>query len=339
LKELYQRSDYITVHVPKLKDTAGFLNKSAFDQMKDGVMVINCARGGIVNEADLCEALKSGKVAGAALDVFEKEPPGDAPLFKFDNVIGTPHLGASTEEAQTNVAVDIAKQIIDYLKTGTIVNAVNVPSVTGELLKKIGPYLTLADRMGCLLSQLTCGPLKEVIIEYRGNFQDWDMSPVSTAVLKGLLTPMISEGVNFVNAGVIAKDRDIKVTETSGSDAEEYINMIMVKAVTTEMSTIVGGTIFGKSDPRVVRINNFRLEMIPEGHSALIYNQDKPGAIGSVGTTLGKHNINIGRMQVGQEKEGERNIIFLCTDTPIPPNVVEELRNLPMIKTVVPLEL
>ncbi|OQX25248.1 MAG: phosphoglycerate dehydrogenase [Desulfobacteraceae bacterium IS3] len=339
LKELYQRSDYITVHVPKLKDTAGFLNKSAFDQMKDGVMVINCARGGIVNEADLCEALKSGKVAGAALDVFEKEPPGDAPLFKFDNVIGTPHLGASTEEAQTNVAVDIAKQIIDYLKTGTIVNAVNVPSVTGELLKKIGPYLTLADRMGCLLSQLTCGPLKEVIIEYRGNFQDWDMSPVSTAVLKGLLTPMINEGVNFVNAGVIAKDRDIKVTETSGSDAEEYINMIMVKAVTTEMSTIVGGTIFGKSDPRVVRINNFRLEMIPEGHSALIYNQDKPGAIGSVGTTLGKHNINIGRMQVGQEKEGERNIIFLCTDTPIPPNVVEELRNLPMIKTVVPLEL
>jgi D-3-phosphoglycerate dehydrogenase len=152
----------------------------------------------------------------------------------------------------------------------------------GELLKKIGPYLTLADRMGCLLSQLTCGPLKEVVIEYRGNFQDWDMSPVSTDVLKGLLTPMINEGVNFVNAGVIAKDRDIKVTETSGSDAEEYINMIMVKAVTTEMSTIVGGTIFGKSDPRVVIINNFRLEMIPEGHSALIYNQDKPGAIGSV---------------------------------------------------------
>jgi D-3-phosphoglycerate dehydrogenase len=339
LKELYRRSDYITVHVPKLKDTLGFLNKAAFDQMKDGVMVINCARGGIVNEADLCEALKSGKVAGAALDVFEKEPPEDSPLFKFDNVIGTPHLGASTEEAQTNVAVDIAKQIIDYLKTGTIVNAVNVPSVTGELLKKIGPYLTLADRMGCLLSQLTCGPLKEVIIEYRGNFQDWDMSPVSTAVLKGLLTPMVKDGVNFVNAGVIAKARDIKVTETSGSDAEEYINMIMVKAVTTDMSTTVGGTIFGKSDPRVVRINNFRLEMIPEGHSALIYNQDKPGAIGSVGTTLGKHNINIGRMQVGQEKEGERNIIFLCTDTPIPPNVVEELRNLPMIKTVVPLEL
>jgi len=339
LQELYKRADYITVHVPKLKDTLGFLNKSAFDQMKDGVMIINCARGGIVNEADLCEALKSGKVAGAALDVFEKEPPGDSPLFKFDNVIGTPHLGASTEEAQTNVAVDVAKQIIDYLKTGTIVNAVNVPSVTGELLKKIGPYLTLADRMGCLLAQLTCGPLKEVIIEYRGNFQDLDMSPVSTAVLKGLLTPMIKDAVNFVNAGVIAKDRGIKVTETASSDAEEYINMIVVKTVSTEMSTTVGGTIFGKSDPRVVRINNFRLEMVPEGHSAIIYNQDKPGAIGSIGTTLGKHGVNIGRMQVGQEKEGDRNIIFLCTDTPIPANVLEDLRSLPLVKTVVPLEL
>jgi D-3-phosphoglycerate dehydrogenase len=160
LEELYKQSDYITIHVPKLNDTVGFLNKKAFDQMKDGAMVINCARGGIVNESDLYAAIKSGKIAGAALDVFEKEPPGDNPLFELDNLVCTPHLGASTKEAQTNVAVQVAAQIIDFLKNGTIMNAVNVPSVTGELLEKLRPYLSLANQMGLLLAQLSEGPLK-----------------------------------------------------------------------------------------------------------------------------------------------------------------------------------
>lgn len=339
LEELYQRSDYITVHVPKLKDTTGLINKKAFAQMKEGVMIINCARGGIVDEADLYDAIESGKVAGASLDVFETEPPADSPLLGLDRLICTPHLGASTKEAQTNVAVAVASQIIDYLKNGTIVNAVNVPSVTGELLEKLGPFLTLADRLGCLQAQLCKGPLKEVIIEYRGDFLGLDLSPVSTAMLKGLLTPEVKDVVNFVNAHHIAKDRGIKVTATTSAESEDYLNLITVKAITTEMTNTVAGTIFGKKEARVVRINNFRLEMIPKGHLALINNVDKPGAIGSIGVTLGQNNINIGRMQVGQEEEGNRNIIFLRTDTPIPDTVVEQLRALPLIKRVTPLEL
>jgi len=339
LDELYRRADYITVHVPKLKDTAGLLNKETFAKMKYGVMIVNCARGGIVNEADLYEAIKSGKVAGAALDVFETEPPGNSPLIGLDSVICTPHLGASTEEAQTNVAVAVADQIIQYLKNGTVINAVNVPSVTGELLAKLNPYLTLGDRMGCLHAQLCKGPLKEVVIEYTGDFQELDMSPVTTAILKGLLTPMIKDAVNSVNAPVIAKDRGIKVTETSSAGAEDYLNLITVRTKTAETTNTVSGTIFGKHEARVVKINHFRLEMIPQGHAAIIHNLDRPGAIGSIGTILGKHNINISRMQVGQEEEGENNIIFLRTDTPIPPEVVLELRNLPLIKTVTPLEL
>ncbi len=338
LEELYQQSDYITVHVPKLKNTIGLINKDAFKQMKDGVMIINCARGGIVNEADLCDAMKSGKVAGAALDVFETEPPGLCSLFEMDRLVCTPHLGASTLEAQNNVSASVAEQIINYLKTGTVVNAVNVPSVTGELLEKLGPFLSLADRMGCLLAQLSKGPIKEVAIEITGDFQGLDLSPISTAVLKGLLTPVVKDDVNFVNANMIAKERGIKVTESTSDESEDYLNLIIVRVTTTEMTTEVTGTIFGKKEPRIVKINNFRLELIPSGHLALIHNLDKPGAIGSIGSTLGKHNINIGRMQVGQEEEGERNVIFLETDTPIPEDVIEELRALPLIKTVTPLE-
>ncbi len=339
LEELYQKSDYITVHVPKLKDTISFINKEAFDQMKDDVMIINCARGGIVKESDLYDAMKSGKVAGAALDVFETEPPGKSPLFEMDKFVCTPHLGASTREAQTNVAVAVAGQIIDYLKNGTIINAVNVPSVTGELLTKLGPFLFLADRLGCLQAQFCSGPLKEVVIEYTGDFKGLDLSPVSTAVLKGFLAPVLKDEVNSINASVIAKERGIKVTETTSAESEDYLNLITVKAITTEMTNIVAGTIFGKNDPRIVKINNLRIEMVPHGYLALIHTFDKPGAIGSVGSVLGKHNINISRMQVGQEEDGERNIIILRTDTPIPDDVLESLRSLPLGKTVMSLEL
>jgi D-3-phosphoglycerate dehydrogenase len=338
LSDLYRRSDYITVHVPKLKETAGLLDAEAFEQMKDGVMVINCARGGIVDESALYAALVSGKVAGAALDVFETEPPGEHPLFGLEQVVCTPHLGASTREAQTNVAVAVARQIIDYLKTGTIVNAVNAPSVTGEVLEKLGPLLALADQMGSLQAQLVSGPLQEVVIEYAGDFQGADLSPVTTAALRGLLAPVAKDDVNFVNAHIIAKERGIRVTETNIDSADEYLNLITLRAVTGQISSTVSGTVFGKKNTRIVKINNFRLEMIPKGHLALIYNIDKPGSIGQIGTTLGKHGINIGRMQVGQEVDGDRNIIFLSTDTPIPESVVEELASLSLVKSVVPLE-
>jgi D-3-phosphoglycerate dehydrogenase len=339
IEELYNRADYITVHVPKLKDTAGLLNKTAFDQMKDGVMIINCARGGIVDEADLNEALRSGKVAGAALDVFETEPPGICPLFEIDRVICTPHLGASTLEAQTNVAVQVAEQIIAYLRDGTIINAVNVPAVSGELLEKVGPLITLADRMGCLLAQLSEGPVNEVVIEYAGDFQDLDLSPVTTAVLKGLLTPVVKDTVNSVNAAVKAKERGIKVTETTLVETEEFVNLITVRTFSNQGENKVAGTIFGQNDPRMVNINNFRLELHPFGRFVLIHNHDKPGAIGSIGTLLGDNNINISRMRVGQEQGGDRTIIFLRTDDLIPDDVMEKLRELPLNIKVKPFEL
>lgn len=337
LGELYQRSDYITVHVPKLKSTTGLINKDAFDQMKEGVMIVNCARGGIVDEDDLYDAMQSGKVAGAALDVFENEPPGICPLFELDRLVCTPHLGASTQEAQTKVAVDVAGQIIDFLKNDTILNAVNVPSVTGDLLKKLGPLLTLAEQMGSLQSQLMHGPIKEVAIEYAGDFKGLDLSPVSMAVLKGLLTHVVKDDVNFVNAQALAKERGIRVTETSSDESYEYINLITVK-VTTEMTNTVSGTIFGRNEIRIVKINNFRLELIPTGHISLIYNLDKPGAIGSFATLLGNNNVNIEQMQVGQEETGKMNIIFLKTSVPIPENVIEKMLDLPLIISVTPLE-
>lgn len=338
LEELYRRSDYITVHVPKLKDTAGLLNKAAFDQMKDGVMIINCARGGVVNEADLNAALRSGKVGGAALDVFEKEPPGACPLLELDRVICTPHLGASTVEAQTNVAVQVSEQIRSYLKTGTIINAVNVPAVSGELLAKIGPLLTLGERMGCLLAQLCKGPAREISIEYAGEFPEADLSSVTTAILKGFLTPMVQDTVNFVNATVLAGERGIRVAEARAR-SDEYVNLVTVKAVSNGIVNSVAGTIFGRKDPRVVKINNFRLELAPHGKFIVIHNNDKPGAIGSIGTLLGAHQVNISQMRVGQQEDGDKTMIYFRTDNPIPDQVMQELRRLPLIIDVMAFEL
>jgi len=237
------------------------------------------------------------------------------------------------------VAVQVAEQIIAYLKGGTIINAVNVPAVSGELLEKIGPLLTLSDRMGCLLAQLASGPVKEVVIEYTGDFQDLDLSPVTTAVLKGLLTPMIKDDVNFVNAEVLAKERGLKVTETTIPEADEFISLITVTAYYANGQSKVAGTIFGQKDPRVVNINNFRLELHPQGRFILIHNHDQPGAIGSIGTLLGDHKINIGRMRVGQEEGGDKTMIFIRTDEIIPDDVMEKLRELPLNITVSSFEL
>jgi D-3-phosphoglycerate dehydrogenase len=339
LDELFARADYITLHVPKMKDTIGLLDKAAFDKMKDGVMIVNCARGGIVDEADLNEALRSGKVAGAALDVFEHEPPGVCPLFDIDRVICTPHLGASTLEAQTNVAVQVAEQIIDCLQKGSVRNAVNVPAVSGELLEKIGPLLTLGDRLGNLLAQLIKEPPKEVVIEYAGEFPEEDLSPVTTAVLKGFMTPMVKDDVNSVNAQILAKERGLKVTETRTAKSEEYMNQITVQTRSNGDTHVVAGTIIGRSKPRVVNINHFKLELTPEGRFVMIHNHDKPGAIGSIGTLLGQNRINISKMRVGQQIGGDKTMIFLRTDEEIPENILKALSELDLIIDVQAFEL
>ncbi len=339
LEELYSRSDYITIHVPKMKETINLINQESFAQMKPGVMIVHCARGGIVNEKDLAVAIQSGKIGGVALDVFETEPPGASPLFEFDNVICTPHLGASTAEAQTNVAVAVADQIVRYLQSGTIINAVNVPSVTGELLARLQPYLTLAERMGCLQAQLCQGAIEEFSIKYLGDFSSLDMAPVTTAALKGLLAPILKDEVNYVNAPVIAKERGVKIVESRSAEAEDYTNLIAMEVKAAEGSNTISGTIFGKHEPRIVRVNDFRLEVLPQGHLLLIHNMDRPGAIGSIATVLGQHNINIARMYVGQVKDGDHNVIFIDTDTPAPSDTLEELRVLPLVKSVTPLEL
>ena len=339
LEDLYRRADYITVHVPKLKETTGLLNKKTFDQMKNGVMIINCARGGIVNEKDLNDAIASGKVAGAALDVFETEPPGTCSLVEHENVICTPHLGASTKEAQTNVAVAVARQIIDYLKTGTITNAVNAPSVAGELLNKIGPYLNLGDRIGCLAPQLCKGAVTEVGVEYAGDFQGMDLTPITTSVLKGLLTLMVKDAVNYVNANILAQERGIKVSETITSDPDEYINLITVRVVTTEGTCDISGTIFGKKRASIVKVDDFNLTMQPKGYFAYIRNVNKPGAFGSIAILLGERGININRMNVGVSAEGNTNVVFLATDLPIPENVLKEIEALPLVESIKLVEL
>ncbi len=340
MDELLSRSDFITVHVPKMPQTTGLLNKDAFAKMKDGVMVLNCARGGIINEADLYDALESGKVAGAALDVFETEPPGDSPLFKLPNVIATPHLGASTKEAQVNVAEAAARQIIEYLKNDTIINAVNVPAVSGELLTKLAPFMTLAERIGATIAQFADGHLQEVTIEYTGDFQNLDLEPVTTAALKGILTPFVQHTINFVNAASFAADRGLKITTRVDQAATDFISLITISLTASNAINTIAGTIFGKKEPRIIRINDFRLEMIPTtGNFAIIHNLDQPGAIGSIGQLMGEHGINIERMQVGQKGDNQRNVIFLRTDKKISGAVLSDLKNLPVVKDVTVFEL
>jgi len=340
LDTLYKESDYITVHVPKNKNTLGLINKKAFKKMKDGVMIVNCARGGIVEEKDLYDALVNGKVAGAALDVFETEPPtADLALLNLDNVIVTPHLGASTKEAQTNVAVAVANQIIEYLKHNNIINAVNVPAISGKLLEKLKPYLFLTDRMGCFQAQLAVGQLKEISIEYNGDFQGLDLKPVTTAFLKGMLDSLVQDGVNSVNAPMLAKDMGIKVSEMSTADSEKFLNRISITVVTTEKECTVAGSVFGKADARIVRIDDFIIEIIPEGNLALIHNLDEPGAIGSIGNALGESNINISQMQVGTAVGGENNIILIKTDVPMTDDIKNKIQELPKVKTIQTFEL
>lgn len=332
--ELIGNADFITIHTPLTKETRGCINRESIAKMRDGVRIINAARGGIVDEASLHEALTSGKVAAAAFDVFEKEPPEGSPLLELDNMITTPHLGASTDEAQENVAVAVAEQIVDYLIQGTIRNAVNIPSVSADLLPGIQPYMNLAERLGSFLAQTFEGGIEEVTIEYRGDVAKLLPEPIKIAVLKGLLEPILQETVNLVNAPVIARDRGIEVRETTTDDAGEYNSMLVIKVRAGSKESVVSGVLHGKKDPRIITIDSHVIEVVPGGHMLFLTNNDRPGVIGDIGTLLGRNNINIARMQFGRENEGGIAISVVSIDSPASKEILREIKKLPNVLTV-----
>ncbi|MEW6163330.1 MAG: phosphoglycerate dehydrogenase [Nitrospirota bacterium] len=331
LEELFRRSDFITIHTPLTPETKNMINKETIKRMKDGVRIINCARGGIVNEKDLYDALVKGKVAGAALDVFEKEPPESNPLIALDNVMCTPHLGAATKEAQENVAVAIAEQVVDYLIHGTIRNAVNFPSIPANQVARLQPYINLAEKLGLFAAQIFEGGVTEITIEYRGEASEIDTAPVRIAAIKGFLAPILEETVNFVNAPFIAKERGIEVKETKSADAGDYQSMVAIRIKAKDKESYFAGTLFSRKDPRIVGIDNFKVEIVPEGELLFMYNNDRPGVIGNIGALLGKNNINISRMHFGRETPGGRAISVVTIDSPATPQILEKIRNLPNI--------
>jgi len=339
LTTLFKRSDFITIHTPITSETKNLISTKTIQLMKDGVRIINCARGGIVNEAELYEGLKKGKVAGAALDVFEKEPPGENPLLTLDSVICTPHLGAATEEAQENVAVAIAEQVVDCLVNGVIRNAVNFPSVPAEQVLRLKPYLTLAEKLGTFASQVFEGGVTEITVEYRGEASQLNTAPVNIALLKGFLTPILDETVNFVNAPVITKERGIEVKEMKSPDGGDYQSMIILRVKADRKEHRLSGTLLGRTDPRIVRIDDFAVEIVPEGTMLFMYNNDRPGVIGNIGSYLGKCNINIARMHFGREREGGMAISVVNIDSPISESQLEDLKKMPNILSVKVVEL
>jgi D-3-phosphoglycerate dehydrogenase len=334
IKELFRRSDFITIHTPLTPETRNMINKETIKMMKPGVRIINCARGGIINEKDLYEALVGDKVAGAALDVFEKEPPENNPLLKLNNVISTPHLGASTKEAQENVAVAVAEQVVDYLIHETIRNAVNFPSIPSDQVARLQPFINLAEKLGGFAAQIFEGGVTEITIEYRGEAAEINTAPVTIAAIKGFLTPILEETVNFVNALFIAKERGIEVKETKSTDAGDYQSMVLMRLKAKDKESHLAGTLFSKKDPRIVAIDNFKVEIVPVGDLLFIYNNDKPGVIGNIGTLLSKNNINIARMHFGRETVGGRAISVVTIDTPANPQVIEGIKRLPNILSV-----
>jgi len=334
LNTLFKQSDYITVHTPLTDETRHIIGEKEFKIMKDGVRVINCARGGIVDEKALDAAIESGKVAGAALDVYEKEPPADSPLLKRPNVITTPHLGASTEEAQVNVAIDIAESVRDAMLDRGLRNAVNVPSVDSETLKNLQPYLNLAEKIGLLQSQLSVGQVSKIKVKYIGDVTGYDVTPITMAIVKGLLSPVLEETINYINALLVAKMRGIEVAESKTSQITDFANAIAVTVETNKGKNLVMGSLFTKTDPRIIRINNFYVDLVPKGHLIYISNTDLPGVVGGIGTILGKDNINIAGMTFGRIKPGGDAITVLNIDGKPSDDIIKKLSKMKDINDV-----
>jgi D-3-phosphoglycerate dehydrogenase len=343
--ELLERADVITVHVPKTKGTTGLLNKAAFAKCKDGVFVINAARGGIVDEEALLEALNSGRVAGAGLDVFVEEPPPEGhPLVSHPNVICTPHLGASTEQAQVNVSVAVAEQVRDFLLDGIVRNSINVPSVSPEMMEEVQPYLTLASKIGSFHGQLAAGPIDQIEVEYAGEIAELNIAPITIAALHGLLSPSHA-AVNMVNAPVVAQQLGIKLIETKSNRPRDFASAITMtvrgKAVTASgrNERLISGAIFHGDQPRIVRIDDFMLEAIPEGCTLLVHNHDQAGVVGTVGTILGEAKVNISRMQLALVRSRKEAAMLVNIDNQPPDSVIEQIRAVPNVISVQLVEL
>ncbi|MDD3594068.1 MAG: phosphoglycerate dehydrogenase [Candidatus Gastranaerophilales bacterium] len=331
LDELWGVCDFITVHVPKTKDTLNLINKDTIAKMKDGVRIINCARGGIVNEQDLKEALESKKVAAAAIDVFTAEPLDNGnPLLHCDgDLILTPHLGASTEEAQINVAIDVAEQIRDVLSGLNATSAVNSPSLRAEKLEPVKEYMNIAENLGLLLGQIAKGAVKEVKIAARGTLSTLDIAPLKVAVLKGILSHSM-ENVNYVNAPLIAKNRGIEVSETKAEQSCSYLGLLSIKVTTEQGSYIAAGALGADGSSRIVKFNGYDTNIEPAEHILLAPHINKPGMVAGVATILGEKNVNISMMQVARkDKElNSESLMIINADSPVEDEVLHQINAL-----------
>ncbi len=330
LEKLFSQSDYITIHVPMTKETKYLINKNTIAKMKETVRIINCARGGIVNEKDLAEAVKTGRIAGAALDVYENEPALDSPVMDVDNIVVTPHLGASTREAQENVAVDLAKQVLAYFEKGMVINAVNMPAVDNEQMKILRPYIELSEKLGMLLTQIREGSVSKISIRYFGDIIKYNITPLTLSVLKGFLEPVLEkDSVNLINVSLIAADRGIKVEEskTSGLD-KDYANLIEVSVESGKGTDRIAGTLFGSKDARIVRIKEYKVDVVPGKYMLLCYNRDKAGVIGKLGTMLGENKINIASMQTGRSKAGGTAITVINIDSSVSQGLMKKIKSI-----------
>jgi D-3-phosphoglycerate dehydrogenase len=332
LEAVLTRSDFITLHTPMTDQTRGMINKASLAKCKPGVRIVNCARGGLVVEEDLAEALKSGQVAGAAFDVFTVEPAKDNPLFGCPNFIATPHLGAATEEAQENVAIQVAEQMSDYLLNGAVSNAINMPSISAEDAPKLKPYMDLAARLGSFAGQLTETGLRKVTLTYRGHVATLNTRPLTAIALEGLLRPQV-DSVNMVNAPLMARERGIEVTEVSNQEIENYQATITVSVETDRRQRSASGAIFGGA-PRLVRMHDARMEAELKGFMLFVRNEDKPGFIGRLGSTLGNAGVNIANFHLGRAEGDGSAVALIQLDSACSPEVLKTLENLPDVLTV-----
>lgn len=331
---LLKESDFITAHVPLVKETRNLINKDAIAKMKKGVIILNVARGPIVNEKDLLDALEKGHVSCAALDVFDEEPPlKDNPLVLSDKTVCTPHLGASTKEAQDKVAIDIANQIVDFALHGVIKNSVNAPPVSMEVAKQIGPYLKLSEYLGILVSAITDFPIGEIEIQYMGTISQVETKILTQGIIKSILSQQL-EGVNYVNAPIIAKGRGVKIKETKMGEHEDFTSLLAITVKGEKNENTVYGTLFGKKEPRLVKVNNIYLEADLRGHMLFVYNHDKPGVIASIANVFFIRGINIGDMHFGRESVGGLAVSLLDVDKEVEDNVIREIKSQPNIISV-----